>query len=65
MVTVNGEQAADAAGKTILDYLTEHGYPGRYVAVECNGEIVPKATFEERVIQDGDTIEVVRFVGGG
>ena len=35
------------------------------VAVERNGDIVPRATWEEVALQDGDKLEVVQFVGGG
>lgn len=64
MVTINGE-ALPAAGKTLAAYLEEAGYPRTQVAVERNGSIVPKVRYEETVLQDGDTVEVVRFVGGG
>ena len=37
----------------------------RLVAVEYNGSIVPKNQYEEKILTDGDVIEVVSFVGGG
>ena len=64
MVTINGE-ARDAAGKTLAAYLEAEGYPLTRVAVERNGDIVPKAASGETILQEGDTLEVVRFVGGG
>ena len=64
MVKINGT-GVDAAGKTLLDYLTASNYDPRRVAVERNGEIVPKARYGETVLADGDTVEVVSFVGGG
>lgn len=64
MVSINGE-AQNAAGKTVAAYLEEAGYPLTRVAVERNGDIVPKARYQETVLQDGDSLEVVRFVGGG
>lgn len=64
MVTINGEPK-DIAGKNLYEYLTEEGYdPGR-VVVERNLEIVPKDVWEQIVIQEQDSIEVLRFVGGG
>ncbi len=64
MVTINGE-SVPAAGRTLLDCLCERGYdPGR-VAVERNEEIVPRAEYGQAVLQDGDVLEVVQFVGGG
>ncbi len=64
MVTINGE-TSDAGGKTLADYLAEAGYEQNRIAVERNGEIVPKASYGETRLQDGDVVEVVNFVGGG
>ncbi len=63
MVKVNGEQK-ELAGKTIREYLIEADYPLSRIAVELNGEILPKSDYD-RVLGDGDTVEVVSFVGGG
>ncbi len=64
MVKINGRQMA-LAGTTLSAYLATTDYdPGR-IAVERNGEIVPKARYEEVILQDGDSLEVVSFVGGG
>ncbi len=52
-------------GKTLADYLTAHGFEPTRVAVERNGDIVPKAQYGQTILQDGDTVEIVRFVGGG
>ena len=41
------------------------GISGQRVAVEINEEIVPKAKYDETILKDEDTVEVVRFVGGG
>lgn len=64
MITINGKKL-DIAGNTILEYLEMASYDGTRVAVERNGDIVPKATYEKVILQDGDTVEVVSFVGGG
>ena len=64
MVKVNGKEL-DIAGKTVLEYLEMDSYDRMRVAVEVNGDIVPKATYEETILKDGDTVEVVSFVGGG
>ena len=64
VVKINGT-AADAAGKTILQYLAETSYDVSRIAVERNGEIVPKARYGETTLEDGDEVEVVSFVGGG
>ena len=64
MVKINGADT-DAAGKSLLDYLAAANYDPKRVAVERNGDIVPKARYGETVLADGDTVEVVSFVGGG
>ena len=64
LVQING-QKVDCAGKTIAAYLQEQGYDNTRIAIEKNGEIVPKRTFADTVLSDGDVLEVVRFVGGG
>ena len=64
MVKINGEEL-DVAGKTVAEYLAGTDYVLGRVAVERNGEIVPKARYAETVLADGDSVEVVSFVGGG
>ena len=64
MVKVNGVEL-DIAGKTIAEYLTTTDYTLARIAVERNGDIVFKSQYEETVIKDGDSLEIVSFVGGG
>ncbi len=64
MIKVNGEML-DIAGKTLADYLATTDYDSKRIAVECNGDIVPKAKYGETILRNGDSIEVVSFVGGG
>lgn len=64
MIRVNGEELP-LAGKTLLDFLKEASYDPTRIAVERNGDIVPKRAYAETILEDGDLIEVVSFVGGG
>ena len=64
MVKINGE-LLDMAGRTISEYLKETDFNIRLIAVERNGEIIPKRDYDNVVLSDGDTLEVVSFVGGG
>ncbi|MDO5335140.1 MAG: sulfur carrier protein ThiS [Coriobacteriia bacterium] len=64
MIRVNGEELS-LAGKTLLDFLKEASYDPTRIAVERNGDIVPKRAYAETILEDGDLIEVVSFVGGG
>jgi len=64
MVKVNGEML-DLAGKTVTEYLATTNYDPKRIAVERNGDIVFKSQYSTIVLEDGDSIEVVSFVGGG
>lgn len=64
MVTINGKQE-EAAGMTILAYLEEAGYSPDRVVVEKNLEIIPREALSASLLEDGDSVEVLRFVGGG
>ena len=64
MVKINGKEL-NVAGKTITEYLATTNYDQKRIAVERNGDIVSKSQYGETLLQDGDSIEVVSFVGGG
>ena len=64
MVKVNG-MAMEIAGKTVGEYLTTTNYDPKRIAVERNGDIVFKSLYDVTVLEDGDSLEVVSFVGGG
>lgn len=64
MVKINGTDL-DLAGRTVQEYLSDTAYNPARIAVEKNGDIVPKTQYETSVLKDGDTVEIVSFVGGG
>lgn len=64
MVKINGS-LLDVAGKTITEYLSTTIYDTKRIAVERNGSIVPKAEYADTILCDGDSVEIVLFVGGG
>ena len=64
MVRVNGMKL-DVAGKTVTEYLTTTNYDPKRIAVERNGDIVFKSQYDATVLEDGDSLEIVSFVGGG
>ena len=64
MVKINGEHL-DIAGKTLQAYLETTNYDPKRIAVERNGDIVPKAAYAQTILMDDDQIEIVSFVGGG
>jgi thiazole synthase len=64
-IHVNGGLHRVTAGVTIADMLGELGLDPRKVAVERNLEIVPRSTFGDVQVDEGDAYEIVHFVGGG
>ena len=62
---VNGTQVPLQEEKTLLQYLQENQYDISKIAVERNGEIVPKREYESVFLQQEDQLEIVQFVGGG
>ncbi len=64
-ITLNGEYTDLADAITIRVLLADLGIDPKKVAVERNLEIVPKSQFESTVVQNGDRLEVVHFIGGG
>ena len=64
-VQVNGETREIESGATVIGLLRALGLADRPVAVERNTEIVPRALHETTVLEDGDRLELVQFVGGG
>ena len=49
----------------LSDLLSEYGFQTQRIAVEMNGTIIPKATYNQVTVTNNDTLEVVSFVGGG
>jgi thiazole synthase len=64
-ITVNGQQRAIRAGATVAELVRQLELNPQLVAVEVDRELVRKATFEECRLEEGATIEIVEFVGGG
>ena len=64
MIKINGE-FFDFAEIPLCQFLGEHHYCSERIAVERNEEIVPKSTYEQCILRDGDVVEIVSFVGGG
>ena len=61
----NGQAITLDAPVTLREFLTAQSYDPPRVAVERNGEVVRRADFDRIQLTDDDTLEIVRFVGGG
>ena len=64
-ISVNGEKRSVAAALSVAELLREMGLEGKRLAVERNGEIVPKSSHAATPLAEGDRIEIVIAVGGG
>ncbi len=64
-IQLNGASHALAGPCTIAALLAEAGFGERRVAVEVNGEIVPRSAHATHAIADGDRVEIVHALGGG
>jgi thiazole synthase len=64
-ITVNGEHKRVHAGLSIADLAQSLGLVPEKVAVERNLEVVPRSTLAQVLVEDGDELEIVHFVGGG
>jgi len=64
-ITVNGRVRPLPEAGTLAAVLEDAGLMGRPVAVEVDGDVVPRGRFLERLLQGGERIEIVTFVGGG
>ncbi|AUM01625.1 sulfur carrier protein ThiS [Pseudothauera hydrothermalis] len=62
---INGQAESLDDGLTVSELLLRRGLAGKRLAVERNGEIVPRARHAETVLADGDRLEIVVAVGGG
>ena len=66
VITVNGEPRTLPAGAaTVADLIREMRLEGKRIAVERNGEIVPRSRYAETRLAERDKLEIVGAVGGG
>lgn len=64
-IRLNGKPHTVEPGTTLAGLVAEISDDPRGIAIELNREIVPKSQHGSVVLQDGDELEVVQFVGGG
>ena len=65
MIIVNGKEINLTEDTTVAEYLEQNQYQVKRIAVELNGDILPKYSYSDNMLKDGDSLEVVTFVGGG
>lgn len=64
-ILVNGESYQIARNSRVVDLLSELNLSAERVAIELNRNLLPRTQWVETVLQPGDRLEIVQFVGGG
>lgn len=64
-VTLNGQPMQIPPAISIGELLVLAGHGERRVAVECNGQIVPRSQLAAQLLRAGDRVEIVQAIGGG
>jgi thiamine biosynthesis protein ThiS len=64
-ISLNGKTRRVPGGYRLTDLLGDLDLKERLVVVERNGAIVPRGTYSDVLLTEGDVIEIVHFVGGG
>lgn len=66
LLNINGKpRSFDATNFTVADLVQHLDLVGKRLAIERNGEIVPRSQFSSTQLADGDKLEIVGAVGGG
>lgn len=65
LITVNGQPREVNEQITVLDLLRQLGVKPEITAVQRNAEIINRKAVDTTVLMDGDTVELIRIVGGG
>jgi thiamine biosynthesis protein ThiS len=64
-ITLNGEAEEIAEGLSLGGLVQQLQLDLRKIAVECNGEIIPRTCHGDTPLSAGDRVEIVEFIGGG
>jgi thiamine biosynthesis protein ThiS len=64
-IQLNGKKINISSKLTVFDVLKKYKINEKKVAIELNGEILPKNNLKKRMIKNLDKIEIVQFIGGG
>ncbi len=64
-IIINGKPRSFETTLSVADLVTVLSLQGKRLAIECNGEIVPRSQFALVQLAEGDTLEIVGAVGGG
>ena len=64
-IYLNGEEQQISENSTMSELVQKLGLGEQRFAVEVNGELVPRGSFDQHQLQPGDRVEIVQAIGGG
>jgi len=64
-ILVNGDAVEIAPDATLADLVKRLDLENRRIAIEVNEELIPRSTFADHPIREGDQVEIVHAIGGG
>jgi thiamine biosynthesis protein ThiS len=64
-IVLNGNETTLPSEMTLAELVEHLGVDRRLVALAHNGEVIPRDTYEQVTVRNGDAVEIVRMVGGG
>ena len=64
-IQLNGKKVLIKSNLSIYDLLIKYKLNTKKIAIEYNGEIIPKERYKSKFLKDKDKIEIVHFIGGG
>ena len=64
-IQLNGKKVVINSKYSILDLLKKYKLANKKIAVEHNGEIIPKTNLKKKNLKNNDKVEIVHFIGGG
>ena len=65
MITVNSEMMEWRDGMTVADILKARNYIFRMIAVQINGELIKRGSYDKAVVPDGADVQVIHMISGG
>ena len=64
-IQLNGKKVIIKSNYSLFDLLKKYKISDKKVAIEHNGEIIPKANYKKKNLKNNDKVEIVHFIGGG
>ncbi len=64
-ITLNGQEQNFSAPLTIAELVEKLELEAEKIAIDCNAEVIARNAYVKTHLQEGDTVEIIHFIGGG